>query len=76
MAKHLNVNNKIVTLTYKTVACKGCDGTGKTLPLWGSVEVTGEEQSQSMFKSIQGICLGCNGIGTQQVKDKEEHRDT
>lgn len=54
---------------YSQVKRIACDGTGKNIPLtgWGL-----DYSNLNILKMMQGICLGCNGTGSQTVLDKAQ----
>jgi RecJ-like exonuclease len=58
---------------YEEVKCLSCDGTGKkpqaTLKNYYPFN---ESEHEKTMKVLQGICLGCNGKGTQTVLEHEE----
>ena len=53
---------------YREVKCKTCAGTGKKEYL----EYWGYEPYSALMRMSQGICLACNGRGTQTVLKREE----
>lgn len=59
---------------YKEVPCKACEGNGRSkivLAKVGGFEGSGDTIDQYL-KLCQGICLGCNGKGTQTVLERSE----
>lgn len=53
---------------YREVVCKSCDGTGKKVP----IDFWGYDRDYTINKMCQGICIACNGKGTQTVLEREE----
>ena len=57
---------------YKEVPCKACEGIGKHERFDSNIGGVPLDFILAYFKLTQGICLACNGCGTQTILDRVE----